>query len=135
MATKSPVFYSMAKNMGAASLIEHTTEKDLATFGMRVVPLSYIQKKTTHNNGICQQKIYTKKYTKSMSTCSCHWHFTDTDKVNVTINVIVTYYRFQYTSFTILSKKFIASENSLCLLFAANAACQLNQICISDLAN
>ena len=32
-------------------------------------------------------------------------------------------------------QKFIASENSLCLLFAANAACQLNQICISDLAN
>ena len=32
-------------------------------------------------------------------------------------------------------QKFIAFENSLCLLFAANAACQLNQICISDLAN
>ena len=32
-------------------------------------------------------------------------------------------------------QKIIASENSLCMLFAANAACQLNQICISDLAN
>ena len=32
-------------------------------------------------------------------------------------------------------QKFIASENSLCFLFAADAACQLNQICIWDLAN
>ena len=32
-----------------------------------------------------------------------------------------------------ISAKFIASENSVCLLFAANAACQLNQM-ISEIS-